>query len=51
VPNAPDYVKSASIYVTQKQGGEGAVREVIDLIIQSKGDFENHLNSLIDELK
>lgn len=37
VPNAVDEVKEASHYVTRKDGGHGAVREVIELILQAKG--------------
>ena len=37
VPNAVDEVKQASHYVTQRAGGRGAVREVVDLILKAKG--------------
>ena len=37
VPNAVDEVKQASHYITQRAGGQGAVREVIDLILKAKG--------------
>ena len=37
VPNAVDEVKEASHYVTRKDGGRGAVREVVELILQAKG--------------
>jgi 3-deoxy-D-manno-octulosonate 8-phosphate phosphatase (KDO 8-P phosphatase) len=33
VPNAHEKVKKAAKYITSQRGGEGAVREVIDLII------------------
>ncbi len=33
VPNAVDAVKSQVHWVTQKRGGEGAVRELIDMIL------------------
>ncbi len=33
VPNAHESVKKVAKYITSKRGGEGAVREVIDLII------------------
>jgi len=32
VPNAHDKVKNVAKYITNRKGGEGAVREVIDLI-------------------
>ena len=37
VPNAVDEVKRASHHVTQRAGGRGAVREMIDLILKAKG--------------
>lgn len=35
--NARDQVKSAAHYVTRQPGGSGAVREVVELILQAKG--------------
>ena len=40
VPNAVEEVKRVSHYVTQRSGGRGAVREVIDLVLRSKGLWE-----------
>ena len=37
VSNAVDEVKQASQYVTQRPGGRGAVREVVELILKAKG--------------
>lgn len=37
VPNAVSEIKRVSHYVTQRPGGRGAVREVIDLILKAKG--------------
>ena len=36
-PNAIDVVKDSAHYVTKRFGGDGAVREICDLIIRSKG--------------
>lgn len=36
-PNAVEEVKKSSHYTTQKQGGKGAVREVIEIILKSQG--------------
>lgn len=33
VPNGLDEVKGAAVYVTQKPGGQGAIREIVELII------------------
>lgn len=37
VPNAHDSAKGSAHYVTRKAGGEGAVREVCDLILAAHG--------------
>ncbi len=44
VKNACADVKKASDYITKKQGGEGAVREITDLIIEAKGSKKAILN-------
>ena len=36
VANGIEEVKAAASYVTQKEGGQGAVREIIDMIIQGE---------------
>ncbi len=38
VADAVPAVQEAALYVTDKRGGEGAVREVCDLIVLAKGD-------------
>ncbi len=43
VSNAADEVKRASHYVTQQSGGHGAVREVVDIILKSKGLWDQVL--------
>lgn len=37
VPDAPSYVRNQADYVTKRQGGNGAVREVADLVLRAKG--------------
>jgi len=37
VPNAVEEVRQISHYITQRPGGRGAVREVIDNILKAKG--------------
>jgi 3-deoxy-D-manno-octulosonate 8-phosphate phosphatase (KDO 8-P phosphatase) len=37
VPNAVEEVRRVAHYVTQRPGGRGAVREVVDLILKAKG--------------
>jgi len=41
VANAAEEVKSAADYVTKKHGGNGAVREVIELILKAQGCWKN----------
>lgn len=36
-PNAADEVKNSSHYITGREGGKGAVREVIEIILKSQG--------------
>jgi 3-deoxy-D-manno-octulosonate 8-phosphate phosphatase (KDO 8-P phosphatase) len=40
VANARPEVKSACRYVTDARGGHGAVREVIDRLLKSRGEFD-----------
>ena len=47
-PNAIDIVKERADYITKRFGGDGAVREICDLIIRSKGsspslEFERYI--------
>lgn len=46
VKDAPQAVKRVARYVTRKCGGEGAVREVIDLIIKAQ-NLENKIYALL----
>jgi 3-deoxy-D-manno-octulosonate 8-phosphate phosphatase (KDO 8-P phosphatase) len=43
VPAAPQSVKARAHYVTQKEGGRGAVRELCELIMQAQGTLEAQL--------
>ena len=51
VPNAPKYIANYVHYTTTLAGGEGAVREVIDMLIESRGDYTSHLDKLLEELR
>ena len=46
VNDAPEYVKSEVFYVSNKLGGRGAVRDIIEYILKCKGT----LNSTIEEM-
>ncbi len=41
VPNAVEEVKAICHYTTKRPGGRGAVREVIDIILKSKGLWDH----------
>ena len=43
VANATEELKNTADYVTKKTGGKGAVREVIEHILKTKGDWNNLL--------
>jgi 3-deoxy-D-manno-octulosonate 8-phosphate phosphatase (KDO 8-P phosphatase) len=43
VPNAMDEVKAAAHYTTQRAGGDGAVREVIEMILKARGLWESSI--------
>ena len=50
-PNAIDIVKDNADYITKRFGGNGAVREICELIINSKGsnplrEFEGYLKQI-----
>ena len=44
VANAVSEVKKTAHYVTKKKGGDGAVREIIDLILKTQGKWKNILS-------
>jgi len=46
VRNAYLPVKKAAVYVTDKNGGSGALREAVDLILKAKGVYEEAIKSL-----
>jgi 3-deoxy-D-manno-octulosonate 8-phosphate phosphatase (KDO 8-P phosphatase) len=43
VANACDNIKEAAVYVTERFGGRGAVREVAELILKAQGKWEDVL--------
>ena len=51
VPNAPKYISNYSHHTTRLAGGKGAVREVIDLLIEARGNFTEQLDKLLSELR
>lgn len=49
VPDAPQEVRHCCLHVTQARGGEGAVREVVDLVLKSAGLYGRALERLRDK--
>lgn len=46
VQNAVSAVKECSIYVTRAYGGHGAVREVVEWLLEIRGDFESAMRRI-----
>jgi len=46
VPDSCEEVKNFALYITKKDGGKGAVREVCELILKSKGLWKNAIDFL-----
>ena len=46
VRNAYPLVKKAALYITDKNGGSGALREAVDLILQAKGLYEEAIKRM-----
>ncbi len=46
-PNAVDDIRNRVHYVTGKEGGKGAVREVIEIILKSQGIWDKTVNSYL----
>ncbi len=44
VKNAFDEVKKHALYVTERKGGQGALREVVELIVKARGCWEKVLS-------
>lgn len=50
VSNASEEVKARADMITQKPGGQGAVREAIEIILKAGGQWEDAVNSFLSEL-
>lgn len=51
VANAVDEVKERADMVTERGGGHGAIREVIEAILKAQGEWDKAVQSFLDELK
>jgi len=48
VPGAPQEVKAIARYITEKAGGQGAVREVVELILKAQNKYHTAVRRLTD---
>jgi len=51
VANGAEEAKRVSLYVTQKKGGEGAVREVVEMLLSGLGRKEKAISSVLTPSK
>jgi len=49
VPDSPDLLLKHAHYVTHKQGGRGAVREVCELIMQAQDTFDGQMAQFLTQ--
>ena len=48
VDDAPEYVKSEASYISDKPGGRGAVRDIIEYILKRKGCLNSTIEDMIN---
>ncbi len=48
VADAVEEVKAVCSYITQKKGGEGAVREVIEKLLKLRGEYETAVEKFLN---
>lgn len=51
VANACAEVKARADIVTEREGGHGAVREVIETVLKARGEWEAAVEAFLDELR
>jgi 3-deoxy-D-manno-octulosonate 8-phosphate phosphatase (KDO 8-P phosphatase) len=51
VANAVPEVKEAAVFITEKRGGDGAVREAVEAILKAKGVWEETVKRYLSELE
>jgi 3-deoxy-D-manno-octulosonate 8-phosphate phosphatase (KDO 8-P phosphatase) len=49
VANAVDEVKALAAYVTARRGGEGAVREAIEMLLRARGEWDGAVRRYLHE--
>ena len=50
VNDAPEYVKSEASYISDKPGGRGAVRDIIEYILKCKGCLNSTIEDMINSI-
>lgn len=50
VNNANSFIKENADYITKENGGNGAVREVCELILTAQGKFQHLLNEFLETM-
>ncbi|MFN3870534.1 MAG: KdsC family phosphatase [Aquificaceae bacterium] len=48
VADAPEELKGYALYITKAKGGEGAVREVVELLLKLRGQWEEVIREYYD---
>jgi 3-deoxy-D-manno-octulosonate 8-phosphate phosphatase (KDO 8-P phosphatase) len=51
VANASEDIKSKAHYITERQGGQGAVREVIEMILKARGEWDAAVSRFLESLE
>jgi 3-deoxy-D-manno-octulosonate 8-phosphate phosphatase (KDO 8-P phosphatase) len=49
VANSVDEAKAMAAYVTKAEGGRGAVREVVTMLLRARGEYETALQRYLEE--
>lgn len=48
--DAVDEVKSTSLYISDKKGGEGCVRDVLEKVLKTQGLWPQYINNTFDNI-
>jgi 3-deoxy-D-manno-octulosonate 8-phosphate phosphatase (KDO 8-P phosphatase) len=51
VADAPEEIKEVVDYITTKKGGDGAVRELIEVILKCQNRFEEAVSIFLQKLE
>ena len=51
VPDAPAYIREQADWVTSQPGGRGAVREVVETLLQAQGKWDGAVEAFLERLR